>query len=600
MWSILGGRLALTSPFLEEYRSLGRQAPRVERVLAVVRAFLTTSGLGAIYLDPTQPARFATFMYVLLTAYALYSIGVLAFVSRVASVTPRLGAIVHSIDLIWASALTVFSEGPVSPFFLFFLFVLLAAASRWGFRETVATAAVTVTILLVETLVSAIGPWSGTLFAEDRFEMNRVITRVAYLLLTGFLLGYLADQEKQLRAELAATADTIRQPALELGLGGGVAAIARVFLRLFRAANVGIVIEEQENRRAFLWHTIRPEPGSTGVRVRRIALDAQHRAAWLFDAPARAWWSVEPLRNTRLAVVAVDSEKWALTPASVELPVDLTDGRNFTSLAAVDFGLPAEWRGRVFLFDPAELGGSETRLHFLETLAEHVTPVLSNAFLLRRLRSRAGAAERARVARELHDGAIQTLIGIEMEAEALRRRAEREAPAVTAEVAHIQALLRQEVIALRELMQELRPVDLDAPHQLPDVLALMTERFRRDTGVAARFVSSGNTASLPLRTALEVVRIAQEGLVNVRKHSRARSVLVRLAQHNGSWTLSIEDDGRGFDFAGRVSGQELQERLLGPAIIKERARAIGGEVCVESIPGTGSRVEVTFDVPSTL
>ena len=70
-------------------------------------------------------------------------------------------------------------------------------------------------------------------------------------------------------------------------------------------------------------------------------------------------------------------------------------------------------------------------------------------------------------------------------------------------------------------MQELRPVELDAPHHLPDVLAQLVERFGRDTGVSATFVASVNTARLPLRLAVEVVRIVQEALVNVRKHSRA-------------------------------------------------------------------------------
>jgi signal transduction histidine kinase len=89
-----------------------------------------------------------------------------------------------------------------------------------------------------------------------------------------------------------------------------------------------------------------------------------------------------------------------------------------------------------------------------------------------------------------------------------------------------------------------------------------------------------------------------EGLVNVRKHSQARNVLVRLTERASEWVLTVEDDGHGFDFAGRVTGAELAARLVGPSIIRERARAIGGDVCVESTPGAGARVEVTFNVPS--
>jgi len=586
------------SLFLHAYRDLGRHTPRVERVLAVGRAFLATTGLAAIYLDPTEPARFATLMYGLLTAYALYSLAILVADRRGRRVTTRLARGLHAVDILWASALTFFSEGPLSPFFLFFLFVLLAAAYRWGFRATLATAAVTTGIFLVQTAVAAMGPWSSTWFATTSFDLNLIITRVAYLLLTGFLLGYLADQEKQIRAEMAATTDAMRRPALEHGLGGSVSTIARLLLRMFQAGGVDVVIHEHESSRTLLWHVERADGEGAVVPVRRLELDQASRAAWLFEAPSRSFHAVQPRPDGSAVARAADPEQWGVVPVQLTLPSGLTDTREFASVMAVDFGVPAQWQGRVLLFDPADAGSLEARLNFLQGLAEHFTPVLSNVLLTRRLRSRASAAERARVARELHDGAIQTLIGIEMETEVLRRRAERDTPDLVQDIGHIQGLLRREVIALRELMQELRPVDLDAPQQLPDFLALLVERFRRDSGIAARFVSDANTSSLPLRTAMEVARIVQEGLANVRKHSRARNVLVRLTERPSGWRLTVEDDGRGFEFAGRMSSADLGVRPWGPSIIIERARTIGGNVCVDSTPGVGARVEVTFNAPS--
>jgi len=584
--------------FLRAYRDLGHQAPRVERVLAVGRAFLATTGLAAIYLDPTEPARFATLMYALLAGYAVYSIAILAVARRGFPVTRRFAHALHAIDILWASALTFFSEGPVSPFFLFFLFVLLAAAYRWGFRATIVTAGIITAVFLLQTAVAAMGPWNRTWFASTPFDLNLVITRVAYLLLTGFLLGYLADQEKQIRAEMAATAEAMRRPALELGLGGSVSAIARLFLRMFEASGIDVVIQEHDTSRTLLWHAERTDDEDAVVPVRRLEMDQASRSAWLFEVPSRTWYCAQRPSGGVADACAANPAQWGVVPAAITLPDLLTDTREFQSLMGVDIALEGQWRGRVLLFDPADAGSLDTRLNFLQSLADHITPVLSNVLLSRRLRSRAGAAERARVARELHDGAIQTLIGIEMETEVLRRRAEREAPALGGDIGHIQELVRGEVIALRELMQELRPVDLDAPQQLPDFLALQVERFRRDSGICARFVTNANTASLPLKTATEIVRIVQEGLVNVRKHSRARNVLVRLTERASDWVLTVEDDGHGFEFAGRLTGPELAVRLVGPSIIRERARAMGGDVCIESTPGAGARVEVTFNVPT--
>ena len=126
------------------HRPTDRQTTRTEGVLAVGRAFLTVTGLAAIYLDPAEPARLREVTYAVLLAYAIYSLIVLAWVNGVGRVTRRHGLTLHGLDILWTSALTFVSEGPVSPFFLFFVFVVLAAAYRWRFRETAGTAVLTV------------------------------------------------------------------------------------------------------------------------------------------------------------------------------------------------------------------------------------------------------------------------------------------------------------------------------------------------------------------------------------------------------------------------------------------------------------------------
>jgi signal transduction histidine kinase len=289
--------------------------------------------------------------------------------------------------------------------------------------------------------------------------------------------------------------------------------------------------------------------------------------------------------------VALDPQSSAFVPIEIALPGPVTVRRSFSTMAAVDFGLPGEWVGRIYLFDPAHMPHG---LHFLESLTDSVTPVLSNVFLLRRLRSRVGAAERARVARELHDGAIQALRGIEMDAQAIRATAESMAPALGPHLQRIQGLLRQEVLALRELMQQLQPVDLETPHHLPELLGALVERFRRDTGIAARFIGDATTDALTLRSTHEIVRIVQEALANVRKHSQARNVVVELTERDGGLCVSVEDDGRGFAFDGTLSGSDLLASRMAPAVIFQRARLLGGTMTIASTPGAGARIEVAF------
>ena len=566
-----------------------RLAARLERVLSVGRAFLTVSALTAIYLDPTQPARLATVTYTVLAAYAVYSALVLAYVHRRPRVSVTQGQVFHGLDVLWTAALTFVSEGPVSPFFLFFLFVVLSAAYRWGFLGTVLTTLVTVAVFLMQTGVAAAGPWRQTWLTAIDFELNQTILRVAYLLLTGFLLGYLAEQEKQSRGELSAIADLTRQPRVDLGLGGSVVAVAEALRRTFEATRVRFVLHDYEGGHAYLWGLDGPADDTSATP--RLELTGGDQQTWLFPDPGRAWWATV---RTGAPVDArvVEPGAWPLRHVSVELPPMLTEDESFARVLVANFGLQDQWRGRVYLFDPRATAQPEQSAHFLDALTDYVAPALTNVFLLGRFRARATAEERARVARELHDGAIQALLGIEMKVEALRRRDL--SSDVNVDLEDIQESLRHEVLALRELMQALRPIPLDTGDQLPDVLASIVERFRRDTGVPARFVFAGGPVGLPAPAALEVVRIVQEALANVRKHSGARNVLVRLAGSRAGCALVIEDDGKGLEFEGRLTGDDLDRRRLGPSIIKERARIAGAQLVIDSSRGTGTRIELTL------
>ena len=107
-------------------------------------------------------------------------------------------------------------------------------------------------------------------------------------------------------------------------------------------------------------------------------------------------------------------------------------------------------------------------------------------------------------------------------------------------------------------------------------------------------VSDASEINMPPQVCREVARIVQEGLVNIRKHSGAHHVLVRLGTRDSQWRLTVEDDGRGFPFAGRFSQTELEATGRGPLVIKERVRLIEGELTVESNPGQGSRLEISI------
>jgi signal transduction histidine kinase len=204
----------------------------------------------------------------------------------------------------------------------------------------------------------------------------------------------------------------------------------------------------------------------------------------------------------------------------------------------------------------------------------------------------AAQAERARLARELHDGVIQSLLAIKLRFDALRLSGSL-GPSMLEDLLEYEALLAREIVNLRMLTFELAPSD-DRPATLTTELRDLVDRFEHASGMTARFVASGSVDHPTGDAQHEIVRIVQESLVNVHRHSGARQVLVRLAAKADHWELSVEDNGRGFDFEGRVTLEELDRIGKGPRIIKQRVRLLGASLTIESNPGVGAKLTITL------
>lgn len=570
---------------------------RTERWLATARVFITVSALVAIRMDPTQLGHSGA-AYGLFVFYLANGILVLMLLRRRKESTASFRILVHAADVVWPAFISVFAEGPRSPFFLFFVFVLTAAAYRWGLWETLSTAAAEVVLLWAESLlllhVWALRggrlPWnilSGLQINVTEFEPNRLFMLSVYLLVMGLLLGYLAEQQKHLRAEKAGVTRMLSKVRVESGLTGTLQQISREVISMYGAARIVFAAQEVHSERRFLGE-LRSDNGAISDFT---WLDSRPRESkiYLEDFPGDVCYAADD--GERWSVVALDQEGNQVPSASSEPLRELKRRHPFRSVISVSFVFGSEWRGRVFVFDPSWRGETHEELRFMLDLARQVGPAVYNVYLLHRLRRRAGAAERARFARELHDGAVQSLIAVEMQVDVLRRQAETTPTVVSGELGRIQGLLREEVLKLRELMQQMKSIDVDSRRFL-SVVTDSVERFERETGISARFVTDIEKLEMPDKVCRELLRIVQEGLVNVRKHSRARHALVRLGSSPSQWSLTMEDDGKGFAFSGRMTQDELERLGKGPMIIKERVRLIAGTLTVESSPGTGTRLEI--------
>jgi hypothetical protein len=124
---------------------------RIERWLASARVFLAVSALVAIWMDPAE-IRYSLWAFALLAFYLAQGVIVIIFLRRRQQSTPSFRLMVHSADIVWPALISVFASGQNNPFFLFFVFVLAAAAYRWGLWETVGTAAAEVSLLWLQAL----------------------------------------------------------------------------------------------------------------------------------------------------------------------------------------------------------------------------------------------------------------------------------------------------------------------------------------------------------------------------------------------------------------------------------------------------------------
>jgi signal transduction histidine kinase len=233
-------------------------------------------------------------------------------------------------------------------------------------------------------------------------------------------------------------------------------------------------------------------------------------------------------------------------------------------------------------------------LRFMQSLMKHVGPVLQNAYLFRDIHAQVEDQVRARLTRELHDGILQSLLSAEMQIEVLRRQRTNPSGELERRLAALQSLIHREALNLRDLIEKTKPLNF-SPKELPDFLAELVAKFRIETGISARLETGEENITLSPSVCQEIVRIVQEGLSNVRKHSGARNVVITLCPGDeGQHKLLIADDGEGFGFRGRVTQTQLDASHRGPGVIKERVRLIGGELTIDSSPGHGARLEITI------
>ena len=200
-------------------------------------------------------------------------------------------------------------------------------------------------------------------------------------------------------------------------------------------------------------------------------------------------------------------------------------------------------------------------------------------------RARGVLTERARLSREIHDTLAQGFTSILTLAQAIERALDDDIGTARARLRLLERTARENLAEARALVAELGPVDLESS-TLVEAVQRLADRFGAETAIPVELSVEGDVASRR-SAASEVVllRAAQEALANVRRHSGAGAVRLRLALADGA-ELVVVDDGRGFELPDGA------HRGFGLEGMRSRARQVGGELLVASAPGQGTTVRV--------
>jgi signal transduction histidine kinase len=224
----------------------------------------------------------------------------------------------------------------------------------------------------------------------------------------------------------------------------------------------------------------------------------------------------------------------------------------------------------------------------IEVLAAHAAIAIENARLFEASRELSVVEERNRLARELHDAMTQNLFSLALTAEAAAGLIHTDPARAETEIGRVRALARDTQAELRSLIFELRPPQLEADG-LVATIGKDLEVLGRAHGLKADLRVDG-TPEVDSAVEVELYRIVQEALNNAVRHARAETIEVEVEARDGEITVTVRDDGVGFDPGARA----IRERRLGLTSMRERAERLGGAFSVETAreAGTVVRVEV--------
>ncbi|HEX8172933.1 MAG TPA: histidine kinase [Thermoanaerobaculia bacterium] len=539
------------------------QSGRGERTIAAGRLMLAVFAFVALELDRELAAAPLRLFVGCAVVYAV-ALAIAAWRAPLRVAAARM--LLHASDFLLFSALIQITHASVSPFFVFFLFSLFSAMLRFGVRGTLLTAGAA--ILTYVTMA---------LFDERmRAEPGYLIVRVAALSVITMLLVYIGAFHERVREELARLASWPRGHAEERRpLVVETLALAADVLHVPRA----LLVWDEGEEEPWVWAAL--HDGAETALTR----EPPELAETLVAAPLREstfLWRDAAREAVVLRGDAPPPRIEALSPPARE---------RFRITSALSTPLRGETvEGRLFFLDRTDFSFDDVAL--AELVSRLAATRIDQWNVSERVRRAAVGEERIRVARDLHDGLLQSLTGVALQLEAIHRMLDDGDVDLRERLRGVQELIASDQRELRELITDLRP--RSAPSRtaaLGPRLAELAQRFRRQWDVDVEVSVEPPYPTLPDDVAAEIYSIVSEGVANAARHAGATRIEAHVRTYGGAVEIRVSDDGHGFPFEGTYDLAALDELRRGPVTLKERVASLGGNLSLET-----SKQGTTIDI----
>jgi signal transduction histidine kinase len=464
----------------------------------------------------------------------------------------RIAAAAHITDIVFFMIVVLWPEGYASPYFLFFVFLLLSAAIRWGWRATALTAAAVIPMYLVAGLLIARPAGGG-------FDWQRFIIRSGYLIVLSAILIWFGLRRRFSTGALLGNAPAEIATEMESPLHAALRHAGRVL-----KAGSGLALwthagGEQEAFAAEGEHIVRltltAGPVASPVEHPFLFSAAKDRALLSFEAP-------HPRFRTASALIA----------GAVLERIQPDDGLAIPVHGPLGHG--------VFIFWSID-GLHSDHLEFGDQLSDQLAQLIEHRALISERQEGAVVRERMSLARDLHDGIVQFLAGSTYRIEAISRSVA-DKPEVAANLQDLKELMLLEQEDLRTSIGALR-TDIISLSKVTAEARALCDRLGRHWQIDCRFAGAGADLPISARLHLDILQIIREAVANAARHSSAKTIDVSVRREDQLIELTIADDGVS-------TGPGLES---GPWSIRERVQEAGGSVSMSS-GGRGTKLSVQF------